>query len=108
VVAELLRHLAGAAIGTELLHGDPDRLRHSVGARRVRALQAGGEQRPAPGIGPGRLRGGAELILPPGWSEHRQQHRHPGAHGRIYPASIVPRLLVTALRLAVVFCAPAD
>jgi len=47
MVAELLRHPADAATGTELLHGGADRLRHDVGARRIRPLQAGGEQRMA-------------------------------------------------------------
>ena len=50
MVAELLRHPASAAIGTELPHGDPDRLSHNAGGWRIRSLQAGGEQRPAPGV----------------------------------------------------------
>jgi hypothetical protein len=44
-------------IGTELLHGDPDRLCHNVGAWRIRSLQAGGEQRLALGVVHGQLRG---------------------------------------------------
>lgn len=63
MVAELLRHPASAAIGAELLHGDPDRLRHSVGAWRIRSLQGGGEQRLAPGVVHGQLRGD-ELARP--------------------------------------------
>jgi hypothetical protein len=35
MVAELLRHPAGAALGTELPHGDPDRLRHNADAGRI-------------------------------------------------------------------------
>jgi hypothetical protein len=35
VVAELLRHPAGAAARAELPHGDPDRLGHHVGGGRI-------------------------------------------------------------------------
>jgi len=50
MVAELLCHPADAALDAELLHGDPDRLRHHAGAQRIGPLQAGGEQRLAPGV----------------------------------------------------------
>jgi len=50
MVAELLRHPASAAIGTEVPHGGSDRLRHNIGGWRIRSLQAGGEQRPALGV----------------------------------------------------------
>jgi hypothetical protein len=78
VVAELLRHPARAAGGTELLHGDPDRLRHSVGAWRIRSLQAGREQRPAPGVVRGQLRKG-ELARPGGCRRVNDEGR--GGHG---------------------------
>jgi hypothetical protein len=57
MVTEFMRHPASAAIGTELLNGDPDRLRHNVSGWRIRSLQAGGEQRPALGVVHGQLRG---------------------------------------------------
>src|SRR6516225_11065924 len=49
MVAGLLRDPGAAAIGTELPHGDPDRLGRNAGAQRVRPLEASGEQRLAPG-----------------------------------------------------------
>jgi len=78
VVAELLRHQADAAICTELPHDGRDRLGHSAGSRRIRSLQARGEQRRAPGIARGRLRGG-ELARPGGC--RRMNDEGHGGHG---------------------------
>src|SRR6266702_4557377 len=39
VVAELLRHVAGAAADAELPHGAPDRFRDRLGGRVVRPLE---------------------------------------------------------------------
>src|SRR5260370_11146917 len=50
MVAELLRHLAGAAAAAELPDGAADRLRHRLGARGVRALQPGYAQSRAPRV----------------------------------------------------------
>jgi hypothetical protein len=77
MVAELLRHPADAATGTELPQGGADRLRHDVGARHIRSLQARGEQRLAPGV----------VHVQAGW---RTASPARGASRRTAPGLIVP------------------